>query len=572
MAGSNEGNEGNEGNVGSLGRAGGGGFGVLPDRVDLPFITEGNGRVGRQRLRNVAWDPRFWSADWAAWLILRDFTRVAQLLDANPSQSLRATLAMGDNTGTGTLTLDLATPTLAGVCVGNYQVRLVTTRGGANMFQLHAPGGRLVDEQPFSVTATVQFNSEIKFSIADGGTTFVPGDTFAIRVEPVTVSIRDNRPRISGDGTCAVVNANRPVRRDAQIGDYQVVCTDAGTKTFELSDPNGTVIDTQQIQAGGATFTTQVHLRLTEGTRPFATGDGFIVTVRRAIWLSDPGPMSPGRAFQVSVTGGASNAGDGKCVLDRIPDKAGVRRGRYEVKCVTPGTHFQLAHKQAGTIGNPVQIAGNKWTFNTELGFTIENGGTAFGAGDVFLIDVITAEEAELEALVRLAEDERADALGEILAQADGFVGYFMAAMGVSPRTHPKTCRLLHAASLVGAYVSLHFKAHYRRARPSQMAPGLMPPIPVPGHPAYPSGHSTQAHLMALCARAGLNAAQLPDLGIVLDELADRIARNREIAGLHFPSDSSAGATLAEAAFASLDSAAMPSFQTLATEAKGEWP
>ena len=38
-----------------------------------------------------------------------------------------------------------------------------------------------------------------------------------------------------------------------------------------------------------------------------------------------------------------------------------------------------------------------------------------------------------------------------------------------------------------------------------------------------------------MCMRAVLPTAQQPAFGTVLDALAARIARNREIAGLHYP-------------------------------------
>ena len=63
MAGSNEGNEGNEGNAGYMGRSGGR-YGVLPDRVDFPFITEGN--IASKRLVETKWQDRSWTGDWYA--------------------------------------------------------------------------------------------------------------------------------------------------------------------------------------------------------------------------------------------------------------------------------------------------------------------------------------------------------------------------------------------------------------------------------------------------------------------------------------------------------------------------
>jgi membrane-associated phospholipid phosphatase len=151
----------------------------------------------------------------------------------------------------------------------------------------------------------------------------------------------------------------------------------------------------------------------------------------------------------------------------------------------------------------------------------------------------------ELDDLVTAAQDERADALDEILSQADEFISYFMNLMTTRPTAYPATLRVLNIASLVALFVSMYYKGKYRRPRPSELCPALLPPIVVPGHASFPSGHSTQAHLMALCmGDVFINLAQHQAMLDDLRVLADRIARNREIAGLHYPSDSQAGVDL----------------------------
>jgi membrane-associated phospholipid phosphatase len=181
--------------------------------------------------------------------------------------------------------------------------------------------------------------------------------------------------------------------------------------------------------------------------------------------------------------------------------------------------------------------------------------------------------QTEIEALKTMVLDERPDALGEILGQNEEFMRYFVAAMGATAGTHPMTMLVLNAANLVATMAVMHFKTKFDRVRPSQLIPALLPPIPVPGHASYPSGHSTQAHLFALCATEILPVT--PGISVVLTKLADRIARNREIAGLHYPSDSAAGSDLASKLFSILmNGSVMPSPSTFAAAmvaAQAEW-
>ncbi|HXA26797.1 MAG TPA: phosphatase PAP2 family protein [Acetobacteraceae bacterium] len=176
----------------------------------------------------------------------------------------------------------------------------------------------------------------------------------------------------------------------------------------------------------------------------------------------------------------------------------------------------------------------------------------------------------EIQRLVTAAAEERADALGEILSQSDEFISYFLNMMTARPAAYPQTTRLLAIASLVGTFVAMYFKGRYARPRPSQLCPALLPPIEVPGHASFPSGHSTQAHLMALCMDAVLDTlVQKPVMDDDLWTLADRLARNREIAGLHYRSDTVAGRLFAECIMLLL--APTTTFQAVLIEAKKEW-
>lgn len=168
-------------------------------------------------------------------------------------------------------------------------------------------------------------------------------------------------------------------------------------------------------------------------------------------------------------------------------------------------------------------------------------------------------QDDEIKLLLRAATDERADALGEIVAQNDSYediMAYFVSMLGITPRTHPATFHLLHIAGLVGLMTAMYFKANpgggrKPRPRPTMVCPALLAAVTVPDHPSFPSGHATQSMLMAVAvldalkAHAALQTAWKPRL----QTLAWRIARNREIAGLHFASDSFAGAELASKSY-----------------------
>ena len=117
-------------------------------------------------------------------------------------------------------------------------------------------------------------------------------------------------------------------------------------------------------------------------------------------------------------------------------------------------------------------------------------------------------------------------------------------------------------------------RLHSRRARATiPSLSGANASGTVPGHPSFPSGHATQAMLMALCVGEAVKNQVSNDVPVwppLLQTLARRIARNREIAGLHFRSDTKAGFELARKTFDKLSCG--HEFRQLLSDAMCEWP
>ena len=88
--------------------------------------------------------------------------------------------------------------------------------------------------------------------------------------------------------------------------------------------------------------------------------------------------------------------------------------------------------------------------------------------------------------------------------------------------------------------IEVAFKKEFDRVRPSVYDQTLGTVIQVPGHPAYPSYHAADSTIIALLL-GELN----PEKSDVYLQDVERISRNREIAGVHYPSDSIAGQMLA---------------------------
>ncbi len=181
-------------------------------------------------------------------------------------------------------------------------------------------------------------------------------------------------------------------------------------------------------------------------------------------------------------------------------------------------------------------------------------------------------ELVELDRLVYY----RPSVLGEAMAQNRGILQYFSGILDFNLRSRPATVYLCTVALRIASFQAMHYKYQFDRVRPSRLSPRLMPPIDPPGHAAYPSGHATQARLIALCLERVMPPNIIPVNGGVpqpqdgpLRRMADRIARNREVLGLHYPSDSVAGQTLADQTF--LLMLPLPKVANLIAVAQTEW-
>lgn len=164
------------------------------------------------------------------------------------------------------------------------------------------------------------------------------------------------------------------------------------------------------------------------------------------------------------------------------------------------------------------------------------------------------------------ASIDRADRVSEILDQAtgQGALHYWIGLLRIDPAKDKNTFLLMLVARKIGEFVAMGLKDVYRMRRPGQVYPWIMPLIDGPDTPSYPSSHSLQAHLISGALKLALSTpvpppnvaagappsvspfppplpAQYPETARALDELADRVATNREIAGVHYHMDSQAG-------------------------------
>ena len=110
-----------------------------------------------------------------------------------------------------------------------------------------------------------------------------------------------------------------------------------------------------------------------------------------------------------------------------------------------------------------------------------------------------------------------------------------------SEKNLPATRRLLKKAAAEADPLADELKAHYRRARPPAGNPAIQPlDLPHFDHESYPSWHATRGFMYA-----EILAELLPARREELLRRGQEIGWDRVIAGMHHPSDITAGRVLA---------------------------
>jgi acid phosphatase (class A) len=103
----------------------------------------------------------------------------------------------------------------------------------------------------------------------------------------------------------------------------------------------------------------------------------------------------------------------------------------------------------------------------------------------------------------------------------------------------PKTFALLEQAGADAKRIANDAKRLWQRPRPFAHDPRVTPCVGQPDTASYPSGHAILAQTWA-----GLLIELYPDRKDQLLARAQQVADDRVLAGLHYPSDIAAGATL----------------------------
>lgn len=103
----------------------------------------------------------------------------------------------------------------------------------------------------------------------------------------------------------------------------------------------------------------------------------------------------------------------------------------------------------------------------------------------------------------------------------------------------PSLWAVLDAVDSEARFFVMREKMMWSRARPYALEPALRTEVPPPGHASYPSAHATE-----YAALAEIMSILNPTCATSYRALSDAVGHRREVAGVHYPTDTSAGIAL----------------------------
>ncbi|WP_374634504.1 phosphatase PAP2 family protein [Paracoccus sp. (in: a-proteobacteria)] len=141
----------------------------------------------------------------------------------------------------------------------------------------------------------------------------------------------------------------------------------------------------------------------------------------------------------------------------------------------------------------------------------------------------------------------RPERLPEITVQTGDLISFYATILPIQPARARMIHYLLDLAMNLSTAIVQRIKLGFDVPRPDTLSDQVQPMLPTPLHASYPSGHATQAFAVAMLLTLLSKPRERPgnvEPDSQLFRMATRIAVNRSVAGVHFPSDSAAGALL----------------------------
>jgi hypothetical protein len=189
-------------------------------------------------------------------------------------------------------------------------------------------------------------------------------------------------------------------------------------------------------------------------------------------------------------------------------------------------------------MANVIEVSGMTNTEGRKNFFFLNE---KFTEESFLMMKPVLDDYAEAHIVYDLKKLRTAEIVAELTQQDTGFIDGFLYILNLDEKEKNRISHSLLMALSDVSDIVLYFKKKYNRPRPSEILPSIDPILKVPSHKSYPSGHAAQA-----MAAARLLSAWTTGLDKDLYKLAKKVGRNREIAGLHYPSDTNAGFILGE--------------------------